>query len=157
MASFISNPASFARKDERGFRHRVEAAHRHSGEQFRIRMCRRLRLQNSGILIAADDEGIEFVGSHPRPDVFVAAVDFVLTLASSLRALRDCTLVKRRVVPTGLHRFRVVTQGCRPGLSISSLVRDSVNSPPTVTFIGEHKRFGASFHLYISALLDYPA
>ena len=53
--------------------------------------CVENRTFEPGILIAADDEGIEFVGRHPGADVFVAAVDFVLTWQVCSERY-DCTL-----------------------------------------------------------------
>ena len=38
----------------------------------------------AGVLIAADDEGVEVGGLHPSADVFVAAIDFSLTWQSDL-------------------------------------------------------------------------
>jgi hypothetical protein len=43
------------------------------------------RAFKAGVLVAADNEGVKIVLLHPRADVSIAAIDFVLARQSDLR------------------------------------------------------------------------
>src|SRR5208282_58967 len=79
----VADPASFARKDERRFVFEWEDDVNVTMNNLESRGVKDRALE-SGVLIAADDERIQTGGLHPRPNVFVTAIDFFLTWQTAL-------------------------------------------------------------------------
>ena len=74
---FVADPASFSRKDERGFvfeRYDNVNVPMNDFESGGVED----RTFESRVLIAADYESVESRGSHARANVFVTAIDFFL-------------------------------------------------------------------------------
>ena len=74
----VADPAGFAWKDERGIAVEREQHVNVAMDDFESGGVQDGAFE-TGVLVSADDKGVEIFRSHAGADVFITAVDFVLT------------------------------------------------------------------------------